>query len=56
MITGIVIRQHNKQAHLDIVKDMIKQKEGIFTFILRINAGNIVDYVLMENESYKGVI
>lgn len=53
------IRPHNMQAHLDIEKDIDKKKDGVFTFVLRVNAGNIVDYVLMEyidaKIKYKGV-
>lgn len=42
------IRDHNKQAHIDIEEDIQAQKNGLFTFTLRINGGNIVDYNLTE--------
>jgi hypothetical protein len=42
------IRDHNKQAHIDIEEDIQAQKDGLFTFTLRINGGNIVDYNLTE--------
>lgn len=42
------ISEHNKQAHIDIENDIQKQKNGLFTFILRINSGNIVDYSVVE--------
>jgi hypothetical protein len=42
------IRGENWQPHLDIENDLQKKGDGLFTFILRVNKGNIVDYVLME--------
>jgi len=42
------IRKHNIPAHLDIERDIKTKKNGLFTFTLRINGGNIVDYSLME--------
>jgi len=42
------IRKHNIPAHLDIERDIKLKKDGLFTFTLRINGGNIVDYSLME--------
>lgn len=42
------IREHNMPAHLDIEADMALQKNGLFTFILRVNNGNIVDYNVVE--------
>ena len=42
------IREHNIPAHLDIERDIKLKKDGLFTFTLRINGGNIVDYSLTE--------
>ena len=42
------IREHNVPAHLDIERDIKLKKDGLFTFTLRINGGNIVDYSLTE--------
>jgi len=42
------IREHNIPAHLDIERDIKLKKDGLFTFTLRVNGGNIVDYSLME--------
>jgi len=42
------VRKHNVTAHLDIEKDIKIKKNGLFTFTLRINGGNIVDYSLVE--------
>lgn len=50
------IREHNKQAHVDIEKEIELKKNGLFTFILRVNNGNIVDCTIMEYvnaKSYK---
>jgi hypothetical protein len=46
--TELNIRPHNVKPHLDIERDIKAQKEGLFTFTLRINGGNIVDYSLTE--------
>lgn len=42
------IREYNKRAHIDIEKDIQTQKNGLFTFVLRVNGGNIVDYSVTE--------
>ena len=44
----LFIRKHNVPAHLDIERDIKTKKDGLFTFTLRINGGNIVDYNLVE--------
>lgn len=46
------IRPANLEAHKDIAVEMLKKKSGLFTFILRINKSNIVDFVSMEYENY----
>lgn len=38
------INQHNIKPHLDIEQDIQKKKNGLFTFNLRVNQGNIEDY------------
>lgn len=48
MNTEIKIIPHNMKPHLDIARDMLKKKTGLFSFVLRINAGKIVDYVKQE--------
>jgi hypothetical protein len=42
------IKDHNRQAHLDIEKDIEVKKNGLFTFTLRVNNGNITDYNVIE--------
>lgn len=52
------IRPHNQQAHIDIENDLQAKKNGLFTFIIRVNGGNIVDYILMEQDDgrkYAGI-
>ena len=42
------IRQDNIEAYTDIEHDIQLKQNGLFTFILRINGGKIVDYNVME--------
>ena len=42
------IDQHNIKPHLDIENDIQKKRNGLFTFNLRINQGQIVDYSKYE--------
>lgn len=55
MIYSLTIREHNKQAHIDIQNDVENKKNGLFTFVLKVNSGNIVDYLVLENENYKSL-
>jgi hypothetical protein len=41
----LTINQHNIKPHLDIERDIQTKKEGLLTFNLRVNQGNIEDYV-----------
>ena len=41
----LTIKTENQQAHLDIERDIQEQKEGLVTFNLRVNRGEIEDYV-----------
>ena len=45
---ALTINQHNIKPHLDIEEDIQKKKNGLFTFNLRINQGNIEDYAQFE--------
>ena len=42
------IRKWNIPAHIDIEDDIKKKNNGRITFTIRFNAGNIVDYNLVE--------
>lgn len=53
------INQHNIKPHLDIERDIQQKKNGLFTFNLRINQGNIEDYAKYETitaKHYTGVV
>ena len=53
------IDPHNVRPHLDIEKDIREKKDGLFTFNLRINQGQIVDYSKYETivaSLYAGLI
>lgn len=49
MIKELIVREHNKQVYHELVDDMVKHGNGLFSFILRVSAGDIVDYVIMDN-------
>lgn len=49
MITQLVMREHNKEVYKELVKDMLAHGNGLFSFVLRVSAGDIVDYVIMDN-------
>jgi len=49
----LVIKEHNVKPHLDLENDIRARKEGLFTFVLRVNNGFITDYNLMENVDAK---
>lgn len=55
MIYQINIRQNNKLVYLDILKSMLEKKNGLFSFTIRMNGGNIVDFVEMEVITYKSL-
>jgi hypothetical protein len=48
----VKIHPHNKNAHLDIARDMLLKGSGLFTFTLRVSNGMIVDYVCMDSKKY----
>jgi len=45
---AVEIRKQNIPAHLDIEKDIENQKNGLFTFIIKVANGNIADYNVVE--------
>ena len=49
MITQLIMREHNRIVYHELVKDMVSHGNGLFSFILRVSAGDIVDYVIMDN-------
>jgi hypothetical protein len=46
------ICEHNLQVYMDIARDIFDKKEGVFTFIVRIDGKKIVDYVQMQSKDY----
>lgn len=44
----LTIRKHNLKPHLDIEEEIKKKQNGLFTFTIRINGGNIVDFNVTE--------
>ena len=55
MIHDLIIRESNKDAHYDIQRDMLEQKDGIFTFIIKVSGGNICDYVRMQTKRFNTI-
>lgn len=47
-MTDLTIRQANIKPHLDIETYIKERKNGLVTFTIRINSGNIVDFVPTE--------
>lgn len=47
-MTELTIRQANIKCHLDIENYLKERKNGLVTFTLRVNSGNIVDFVPTE--------
>ena len=45
---ALKIREHNIPAHLDIEEEVKQRQNGQFTFVLRVNNGNIVDLNITE--------
>lgn len=47
-MTDLKMRQSNVPCHLDIENYIQERKTGLITFTLRVNSGNIVDFVPTE--------
>src|SRR3990167_5484410 len=45
---NLCIRDHNLKGHLDIEKEVQTRRDGLFTFTIRVNNGNIVDLNVTE--------
>jgi hypothetical protein len=48
------VSEHNAKCYMDIARDIFDKKEGVFTFIVRVDGKKIVDYVQMESITYGG--
>jgi hypothetical protein len=45
---ALEIRKSNIPVHLDIERDISLKKNGLFTFTIRVNNGNVCDYNVVE--------
>lgn len=55
-VTKLEIRENNKEAHIDIGKEILKHKGGWLHFEVRYSGGNIVDLVTRDFVEYKKLI
>jgi hypothetical protein len=55
MITNLSIPDHNKQAHIDIEKELLRHQNTWFHFEIRCSNGNIVDFVTREYVTYENL-
>lgn len=56
MIDNLTITDANKQAHIDIEKEMMYHKKTWFHFEIRCSNGNIVDFVTREYVTYETLV
>jgi len=49
------IREENLQFHRDLDEDMIHKGMGMFSFIIKLNNGEIIDYIVLDYESTEGL-
>ena len=47
-----VVNNHNSQVFIQMVNDMRKLGNGVFTCTFKLNNGLICDYSTIENENY----
>ena len=52
MKDDLQIRESNWQIHRDLDLDILAKKQGVFSFVLRVNNGEICDYIVLENARY----
>ncbi len=45
------ISEHNAPAYLDMATDMLKKKNGLFSFIIKVDWKRISDYVMMDSKT-----
>ena len=48
----VAVNNHNSQAYLQMINDMRKLQNGVFTCTFKLNNGMICDYLTVENSSY----
>lgn len=52
-IDDLLIPQYNWQPHRDIDIEILKKQNGLFSFVLKIAAGRIVDFMTMETITHQ---
>jgi hypothetical protein len=52
----LILRRHNKRVYLEMIKDMANKKNGVYSFTLRLDNGNITDYVHLETVDVKKLV
>jgi hypothetical protein len=46
------ISEHNLTVYQDMARDMLAKKDGMFSFIIKIDGKHIIDYVQLETFLY----
>ena len=46
------ISQHNAQAYMDMAKDILKKNNGLYSFVIKIDSKNVIDYIQMDSLIY----
>lgn len=46
------ISAHNAPVYMDMATDMLKKKNGLYSFIIKIDGKHISDYVQMDSFVY----
>jgi len=47
------ISEHNAAVYMDMAKDMLDKKDGLYSFVLRVDGKKVVDYVQLESFMYQ---
>ena len=46
------ISEHNAIVYMDMARDMLDKKNGMFSFVIRVDGKHIVDYVQLDSFMY----
>lgn len=46
------ISDHNLVAYMDMAKDMLKKTNGLYSFVIKIDNKNVIDYIQMDSLIY----
>lgn len=50
------IRKHNEEFHKDLDIDLTLKKNGLYSCIIKVHDGDIIDYVVLEYDSFEGLV